>query len=62
MAQEKLAEETGPLPKRRRKTNVSSQSKPDVELELNSGSELRNEDTSMQLEESKKRSKLTKTT
>ena len=54
MEQEKLAEETGSLPKRRRKTNVSSQSKPVVELELNSGSELRNEDTSMQLEESEK--------
>ena len=52
--QEKLAEETGPLPKQRRKTNVSSQSKPVVERKLRSESELKNEDTSMQPEESEK--------
>ena len=57
--QEKLAEETGPPPKQRRKTSqfkttVTSRFKTVVEQEINCGSELRNKNTSKQLEEPKK--------
>ena len=48
------AREKKTLPKQKRKTNVSIQSKAAVERKLKNGLELRNEDTLMQLEELEK--------
>ena len=54
MEQEQLAEETGPLAKRRRQITKSIQSKAVVERELNSGVELTKKDTLKQFDESEK--------
>ena len=54
MEQEQLEEETGPLPKQRRKTTVTSQSKAVEEGEINCGLETTKEDTLKQFEELEK--------
>ena len=54
MKQETLGEKTGPLPKQRRKTTVTNQSKAVEEREIYSDLELTNKDTSKQFEESEK--------